>query len=44
MLEARDRPASTVTRMIRRLLLWDVDGILLRTGEVGAAIFDEALV
>lgn len=39
----RDGLTSTVTRMIRRLLLWDVDGTLLRTGEVGAVIFDEAL-
>jgi phosphoglycolate phosphatase len=29
--------------VIRRLLLWDVDGTLVRTGEVGAAIFDAAL-
>lgn len=29
--------------MIRRLLLWDVDGTLLHTGGVGAAIFDDAL-
>jgi phosphoglycolate phosphatase len=29
--------------MIRRLLLWDVDGTLLHTGGVGAVIFDEAL-
>ncbi len=29
--------------MIRRLLLWDIDGTLVRTGEVGAAIFDVAL-
>jgi phosphoglycolate phosphatase-like HAD superfamily hydrolase len=29
--------------MIRRLLLWDVDGTLLRTGDLEAAVFDEAL-
>jgi phosphoglycolate phosphatase len=29
--------------VIRRLLLWDIDGTLVRTGEVGAAIFDVAL-
>lgn len=39
----RSWPASTVTPMIRRLLLWDVDGTLVRTGEAGAMIFDEAL-
>jgi phosphoglycolate phosphatase-like HAD superfamily hydrolase len=32
-----------VARVIRRLLLWDVDGTLVRTGGVGAAIFDVAL-
>jgi phosphoglycolate phosphatase len=39
--------ATGVTRyrvpVIRRLLLFDVDGTLVRTGEVGAVIFDEAL-
>ncbi len=29
--------------MIRRLLLWDVDGTLVRAGELGAAVFDSAL-
>ena len=29
--------------MIRRLLLWDIDGTLVHTGGVGAAIFDVAL-
>ncbi len=29
--------------MIRRLLLWDVDGTLLKAGELGAAVFDVAL-
>src|SRR5579871_4862380 len=29
--------------MIRRLLLWDVDGTLLQAGELGAAVFDVAL-
>ncbi|MGH9055875.1 MAG: HAD family hydrolase [Acidimicrobiales bacterium] len=29
--------------MIRRLLLWDVDGTLLRAGDLGAAVFDIAL-
>ena len=29
--------------MIRRLLLFDVDGTLVRTGEVGASVFDAAL-
>src|SRR5579864_2900672 len=30
-------------RMIRRLLLWDVDGTLVRAGDLGAAVFDLAL-
>jgi phosphoglycolate phosphatase len=34
---------GTVARVIRRLLLWDVDGTLVKTGGVGAAIFDAAL-
>jgi phosphoglycolate phosphatase-like HAD superfamily hydrolase len=29
--------------MIRRLLLWDVDGTLVRAGDLGAAVFDVAL-
>jgi len=29
--------------MIRRLLLWDVDGTLVRAGDLGAAVFDDAL-
>lgn len=29
--------------MIRRLLLWDVDGTLVRAGDLGAAVFDLAL-
>ena len=29
--------------MIRRLLLWDVDGTLVRAGELGASVFDAAL-
>ncbi len=29
--------------MIRRLLLWDVDGTLVRAGDLGAAVFDIAL-
>ncbi len=29
--------------MIRRVLLWDVDGTLVKTGGVGAAVFDVAL-
>jgi phosphoglycolate phosphatase-like HAD superfamily hydrolase len=29
--------------VIRRLLLWDVDGTLLHAGELGAAVFDVAL-
>lgn len=29
--------------MIRRLVLWDVDGTLLRAGDIGAAVFDDAL-
>jgi phosphoglycolate phosphatase-like HAD superfamily hydrolase len=29
--------------VIRRLLLWDVDGTLLQAGELGAAVFDVAL-
>jgi phosphoglycolate phosphatase-like HAD superfamily hydrolase len=28
--------------MIRRLLLWDVDGTLVRAGDLGAAVFDVA--
>jgi phosphoglycolate phosphatase len=27
----------------RRLVLWDVDGTLLSTGDIGAAVFDDAL-
>ncbi|MGH9115687.1 MAG: hypothetical protein ACRDWW_07640, partial [Acidimicrobiales bacterium] len=30
-------------RVIRRLLLWDVDGTLVRAGDLGAAVFDVAL-
>lgn len=29
--------------MIRRLLLWEVDGTLVRAGDIGAAVFDVAL-
>jgi phosphoglycolate phosphatase len=29
--------------MIQRVLLWDVDGTLVKTGEIGAAVFDVAL-
>jgi phosphoglycolate phosphatase-like HAD superfamily hydrolase len=29
--------------VIRRLLLWDVDGTLVRAGELGASVFDAAL-
>ncbi|HET6874279.1 MAG TPA: haloacid dehalogenase-like hydrolase [Acidimicrobiales bacterium] len=29
--------------MIRRLVLWDVDGTLLRAGDIGAAVFDDAI-
>jgi phosphoglycolate phosphatase-like HAD superfamily hydrolase len=29
--------------VIRRLLLWDVDGTLVRAGDLGAAVFDTAL-
>lgn len=29
--------------MVSRLVLWDVDGTLLRAGDVGAAVFDEAI-
>ena len=29
--------------MARRLVLWDVDGTLLRAGEIGAAVFDDAV-
>jgi phosphoglycolate phosphatase-like HAD superfamily hydrolase len=29
--------------MIRRVLLWDVDGTLVKTGGIGAAVFDVAL-
>jgi hypothetical protein len=29
--------------VIRRVLLWDVDGTLLRAGEVGAVVFERAL-
>lgn len=29
--------------MARRLVLWDVDGTLLRAGDIGAAVFDDAL-
>src|SRR5215472_14008170 len=27
----------------RRLVLWDIDGTLLSTGDIGAAVFDAAL-
>lgn len=30
-------------RTIRRLLMWDVDGTLVRAGDLGAAVFDVAL-
>jgi len=29
--------------MIRRLVLWDIDGTLVRAGDLGAAVFDMAL-
>ena len=29
--------------MARRLVLWDIDGTLLSTGDIGAAVFDDAL-
>jgi phosphoglycolate phosphatase len=29
--------------MIRRVVLWDVDGTLVRAGDVGAAVFDDAI-
>lgn len=29
--------------MARRLVLWDVDGTLLRAGDIGAAVFDDAI-
>jgi phosphoglycolate phosphatase len=29
--------------MIRRLLLWDIDGTLIRAGEIGSLVFDRAL-
>jgi phosphoglycolate phosphatase-like HAD superfamily hydrolase len=32
-----------VAPVIRRLLLWDVDGTLVRAGDLGAAVFDLAL-
>lgn len=28
---------------VRRLVLWDVDGTLLRAGDIGAAVFDHAI-
>lgn len=28
---------------VRRLVLWDIDGTLLSTGSIGAAVFDDAL-
>jgi phosphoglycolate phosphatase len=33
----------SLTRVLRRLLLWDVDGTLVRAGDLGAAVFDVAL-
>jgi phosphoglycolate phosphatase-like HAD superfamily hydrolase len=36
-------PSVTLCSVIRRLLLWDVDGTLLRAGEVGAVVFERAL-
>jgi phosphoglycolate phosphatase-like HAD superfamily hydrolase len=29
--------------MIRRLVLWDIDGTLIRAGDIGAVVFDHAL-
>lgn len=29
--------------VIRRLVLWDVDGTLVRAGDIGAAVFDQAI-
>jgi phosphoglycolate phosphatase len=29
--------------VVRRLVLWDVDGTLLRAGDIGAAVFDDAI-
>jgi phosphoglycolate phosphatase-like HAD superfamily hydrolase len=29
---------------VRRLVLWDIDGTLIRAGEIGAVVFDRALV
>jgi phosphoglycolate phosphatase-like HAD superfamily hydrolase len=30
--------------IVRRLVLWDIDGTLIRSGDIGAAVFDRALV
>jgi phosphoglycolate phosphatase len=36
-------PAGRFRAMISRLLLWDVDGTLVRAGDIGAAVFDQAI-
>jgi phosphoglycolate phosphatase-like HAD superfamily hydrolase len=35
--------AQVSQKVIRRLILWDVDGTLLRAGDIGAAVFDDAV-
>ena len=35
-------PVHSIT-VISRLLLWDVDGTLVRAGDIGAAVFDRAI-
>jgi phosphoglycolate phosphatase-like HAD superfamily hydrolase len=32
-----------VVAVVRRLVLWDVDGTLIRAGDIGAAVFDSAI-
>lgn len=37
------QPVGYGDRVIRRMLLWDIDGTLVRAGNLGAAVFDQAL-
>lgn len=38
-----ERPDRYIHVVVRRLILWDVDGTLVRAGDIGAAVFDAAI-
>ncbi len=39
----RSRAPASVNAVVERLVLWDIDGTLVRAGDVAAAVFDRAL-